>query len=248
VLYQLLPEFNTDAASAANPSDSESAGRASRAEPEEEGGRTGWIVVAAATSIFFVTLGLVYSFGVMQNELIARGVASSSTLGWISSVTVVQVSFLSIPCNKVVRWLGHRRTGLIGALLVGTGYTTTSWALHSVLALFVTQAIFGAGYAFVFWASNSIAAQYFHRRRALAIGIVYSGSGVGGAVLSIALSKLTNRVGLEWAVRIFGLAAFAVLIPASYALKPKAAHASSHATFLPYERVFCSGALTNAVS
>ena len=197
----------------------------------EDGGKTGWMVVAGASTMFFVTLGLVYSFGVMQDELVNRGVASSSTLGWVSSVTVVQNSLLSFPCNSVVRRFGNRRAGFIGALLVGTGYLSTSWTFHSVPALFIAQGIFGLGYAFIFWASNSIAAQYFTRRRALAVGIVYSGSGLGGAVMSIILSNINKTLGLEMGVRILGIIAYVTLIPASFTLKAK--HRPARTTFVP---------------
>lgn len=53
------------------------------------------------------------------------------------------------------------------------------------------------------------------------MGIVYAGSGVGGAVLSIGLSRLIGRVGLEWAIRIYGLLALFVLVPASFTLRQR---------------------------
>lgn len=92
----------------------------------------------------------------------------------------------------------------------------------TVPLLFLAQAVFGLGYAFTFWATNTLAASYFTKKRGLAIGIVYSGSGIGGAVFSIGLSHLIKRVGLEWAVRIWSFIAFGVLIPVSLILKPKA--------------------------
>lgn len=46
-----------------------------------EGGAEGWIVVAGCATMFFVVLGLLYSFGVIAAELTKRRLASSSTLG-----------------------------------------------------------------------------------------------------------------------------------------------------------------------
>lgn len=187
---------------------------------ETEGGALAWLTVAAASCVFFVSLGLIYSFGIMQDELIQRGFASASVLGWVSSVTVVQMPLLAIPCTKLVSWLGNQRAGLLGALLISAGYFATSWCFDSLALLFVAQSVFGAGYAVVFWSSSQIAASYFVRKRALATGIVYSASGLGGAAFSLSLRRLTFQVGLEWAVRIFGIIAFVLLVPASFALIP----------------------------
>lgn len=176
---------------------------------------------------------------------------SSSVLGWLSSTTVIFLPILAIPCNWCCERIGNRKTALIGALLTGSGYLWTSFVLDRIGLLFAAQSLFGMGYAvsakamlmpelrmynshslsqltlsphllqFTFWASNSLAAQYFVRKRGLAVGIVYAGSGVGGFVFSIGLSSLIESVGLEWGVRIWALIAFAVLIPTSWTLKPK---------------------------
>ncbi|PWN90577.1 MFS general substrate transporter [Acaromyces ingoldii] len=190
---------------------------------QQEGGLQGWTVVAGSTAIFFTTVGLVYCFGVLQSELISRHYSSSSTLGWVSSVTVVIAPLCSIPITALIRRTSNRTVGLMGAACTSVGYIATSFTFKNgnVPYLFLAQAIFGFGYALNFWASNSLAAQYFERKRGLAVGIVYAGSGVGGAVLSIGLSRLIRRVGLEWAVCIYGLMALLILVPASFTLRQR---------------------------
>ncbi|KDN35028.1 MFS general substrate transporter, partial [Tilletiaria anomala UBC 951] len=180
---------------------------------------------------FFVTLGLVYSFGVTQRVLIQRGFASASVLGWVSAITVVYSPLLAIPLQMLVLRWGNRITGQVGAILTGTGYIATSFCFSqqskgaSKLApLFLAQSLFGVGYAFVFWSCNSIAAQWFPARRVgLAIGIVYAGSGLGGAFFSILLSQLVERIGLENALRAYGALALGTLVPASAFLKTRQA-------------------------
>lgn len=53
--------------------------------------------------------------------------------------------------------------------------------------------------------------QFFNKKRAAALGIVISGSSIGGVVIPIALSKMLNgtTIGFSWAVRIIGF----VMIP-----------------------------------
>jgi hypothetical protein len=188
----------------------------------EEGGLWGWTVVVGSSIIFFVTLGLVYSFGVLQAELIARHYASASTLGWVSSTTVVITPLLAVPITTLIRQTSNRFVALLGGLCTGFGYIATSYTFSSsVVYLFLAQSLFGLGYAFNFWSCNSLAGEYFESKRALAVGIVYGGSGLGGAVFSIGLSKLIDRLGLEEGVRIAGILALAILVPASMTLRKK---------------------------
>lgn len=110
--------------------------------PFKEGGIQGWTVVAGSTTMFFVVLGLVYSFGVLQSELLHRGYASSSTLGWVSSTTTCLMPLLSIPITALIRCTSNRFVGLLGALCTGFGYIATSYTFDkSVSTLFCAQTL-----------------------------------------------------------------------------------------------------------
>ena len=50
---------------------------------------------------------------------------------------------------------------------------------------------------------------------------MYAGSGLGGAVFSIALSKMAARIGLEASLRIYGGFTFALLFPSTLLLKTR---------------------------
>ena len=129
---------------------------------------------------------------------------------------------LAVPITHLIRSTSNRFVAFLGALCTGFGYIATSYTFStSIVYLFLAQTLFGLGYAFNFWACNSLAGEYFRKKRGLAVGIVYGGSGLGGAVFSIGLSKLIDDVGLEWGVRIAGIIALALLIPASFTLRKK---------------------------
>ncbi len=196
------------------------------AEPEDaEPGLDGWLVVAASCVCFFVTLGLVYSWGVTQNTLVQRGFASSSVLGWVSSMSVIYLSLLAVPLQSAVLKFGNRAVAFVGALTAGAGYIATSFSFdpkRGLAPIFISQSVFGVGYAMIFWASNSLAAQWFPPRKVgLAVGIVFAGSGVGGAIASIALNRMVASIGLELSIRIYGIIALLTLVPASYFLRRK---------------------------
>lgn len=61
---------------------------------------------------------------------------------------------------------------------------------------------------------------WFKRKRGLATGIVYSGGGIGSAVIALSLEKLIDVAGLETALKSLGAAAWVICFVASYFLKP----------------------------
>lgn len=65
--------------------------------------------------------------------------------------------------------------------------------------------LFGATAVFGTSAAVPVASQHFTRRRALAIGIVASGSSAGGVCLPIMFSHLVPRLGFGWTLRIAAL-------------------------------------------
>lgn len=204
-----------------------------------EGSWAGWRVVICAALYFFFTLGLVYSFGIIQEDLISAGASDAATLGWISSLTIIPMPIFSIPFTKAVARFGNRSVAAAGAICTSVGYVclSTCWrptshpklplgdGVHEGLELRMGQmAVFaltlGIGYGLVFFSTSQIGVGYFKSRRGLAIGIVYSASGFGGALCAITLRALANRVGLAWSVRILGLTAGFIMLPLSFWLVP----------------------------
>ncbi len=210
-----------------------------------EGGWQGWRVVMCASLYFFFTLGLVYSFGIIQETLVSAGACDAATLGWISSLTIIPMPVFSIPFTKAVSRLGNRVVGAAGAVSVSVGYAclSFSWsptahpkhalgvgveqALELNMALMVVFALMvGIGYGMVFFSTSQIAVGYFKSKRGLVIGIVYSASGFGGACCAMLLRVMANRLGLAWAVRILGLGAGAAMLPLTWWLVPHHAERS----------------------
>jgi nitrate/nitrite transporter NarK len=76
-------------------------------------------------------------------------------------------------------------------------------------------------------ASGTLPSQYFAKKRGIANGLVFAGGGIGGAVLSVFMQALLNRVGVAWTFRILGFVTLAATIPAAMLLKERTRRASS---------------------
>ncbi|KAL3493998.1 major facilitator superfamily domain-containing protein [Aspergillus germanicus] len=181
--------------------------------------KQGWPVVAAGSSIFFVYLGLVYSYGIVQLHLAEARLASVSTLSFIGSVGAAMSPLTGMIVARIIRVMGYRATAFIGSIFLGLGEFTAGWSTKSVPAMFVTQGfLFGVGSSMLFLPAATLPSLWFKKRRGLATGIVYGGAGVGSAVIALTMEKLIATTGLETALKILGGAAWAICIPASYFL------------------------------
>lgn len=113
--------------------------------------KEGWPVVAAGSAIFFVFLGLIYSYGIVQLHLAEAHLASVSTLSFIGSVGAAMSPLTGMLVARVIRVVGYRYTAFLGGILLGLGEFTAGWATKSVPAMFVTQGfLFGVGAGLLF--------------------------------------------------------------------------------------------------
>ncbi|GAA5982515.1 hypothetical protein JCM10908_006679 [Rhodotorula pacifica] len=193
-------------------------------ESYPDAGLLAWTQVASAFALMFTTIGGAYSWGVLQDALVAQGLAPSSTLAFIGSTQVSLAAILAIPIGRLVGAFGPRRVAIAGSLFTGLGPVLAGSFTGNFGALLAFQGLmFGVGSALCFFSVATLPAQYFLRRRNLTTGLVFSGSGLGGAVLSIVTSQLLQRVSLAWTFRIIGLLMTAINLPAALALKARAA-------------------------
>lgn len=86
--------------------------------------------------------------------------------------------------------------------MLATSFTKPNQIWQQFLA---QSLLFGLTVAYGVQPALTVAGQYFHRRRALAMALVASGSSVGGVVLPIMFSKLIPQIGFPWAMRVGAL-------------------------------------------
>ena len=91
----------------------------------------------------------------------------------------------------------------LGICLQSTGLLGASWAVYSLVGLFLTQGIlFGLGVGFLFTSSIATISQWFSKKRSVANGIASAGSGVGGLCFTIGVNKAIEDLGVGWSFRL----------------------------------------------
>lgn len=163
-----------------------------------------------------------------QDALISLVGAIGSGLTWAGGIAI---SPMMARVNHV-QWLT-----VSGVVIMSIGLFLVSLSTR-VWHLFLTQTIlFGLGSSLFYFPIISIAPLYFDKNRGLAMGIILSGSGIGGLVYAPVLRTLLDRVGAQWTFRIMGMWNLALGIPIALAVKYRPGYRPQGRSRLSWELV-----------
>jgi MFS family permease len=174
----------------------------------------GWVVVASA----FVTMGIGINartaFSLLFPPILDE-------FGWERGLTAgaFAVGFIvSMPFSPWLGWLMDRRGAraviLLGVLMMGSGlalapFITRPWHLYLTLGFLVSGGSFCLGYT----GHALFLPNWFARKRGLAMGIAFSGVGIGSIVLLPWAQHLISTRGWRTACAGLAVVMFVALIP-----------------------------------
>ncbi|KAF3763283.1 MFS general substrate transporter [Cryphonectria parasitica EP155] len=168
-----------------------------------DGGMQAWSVVLGGFCGLFCTFGFVSCIGVFQEHYETGPLASysSSSVSWITSTEVWAMIFFGIVFGRVFDVYGPRWMLVVGSLVYIFGLMMTSLATQ-YYQFFLAQSICAAvASSAVFNACMTSVVSWFFKKRAVAFGIVVSGSSLSGFVMPIMIEKLIPQVGFPWTMR-----------------------------------------------
>ncbi|KAF2762425.1 monocarboxylate permease-like protein [Pseudovirgaria hyperparasitica] len=168
-----------------------------------DGGLQAWLVVVGGFCTIFASFGWINCIGIFQNYYQANLLShySSSAVAWIPSTESFMMFFWGPVVGKITDHYGPRVPILIGSFLHVFGLMMTSIS-REYYQIFLAQSVCSAiGCSFVFYPAMTACSTWFLRHRALAIGIMASGSSIGGVVLPIMVNRLVVQIGFGWTMR-----------------------------------------------
>ncbi|KAJ2160671.1 hypothetical protein GGF46_002102, partial [Coemansia sp. RSA 552] len=181
-------------------------------------GKFGWAVVMSGCFMLMFSMGCVNSYGTYQTYYHRYQFPEepTSNLAWVGTMQFAGMNFFGIPAGILCERFDTRLVSFVGGVIMAVALIIASFCDDAVWKLILTQGIvFSVGAALVFIPSTSIPAQWFIKRRALAVGVVVAGSGIGGLWLTPATQSMIDQLGTSWALRITGIIIFAVTSVAS---------------------------------
>lgn len=197
--------------------------RAAEADTDEfpEGGR-GWLVVAATFTLMGLSFGMASAYGEYQSYYLAHyPTTSQSILTLVGSLQPFIVYACAIPATLFIRRVGAQTAVAISGATLVFSLMMTSLS-KSIWQLALAQGVlFGLGSSISVFVSYTVPQQWFKKKRAAAIGIVASGSSIGGLLWPIALNRLFKNVGFPWANRIIGFIYIPFYVFAVLAIKTR---------------------------
>ncbi|KAK7017171.1 MFS general substrate transporter [Favolaschia claudopus] len=201
-----------------------------------EGGVRAWATVVGAFLIQFCGFGYTTSFGVYQDFYVRDYLShsSSSAISWIGSVNALLIISVGLFIGRLYD-RGHFRLLLYGGcFLQAFSLFMLSLARRQHLyQMFLTQGVgLGLGAGMVYIPSVAIVSHYFHKKRALAMAIVASGSSFGAIVHPIMLNHtLHNTLGFGSAVRASAGVVSGSLLLACLLMRPRLPPTQSNPQF-----------------
>ncbi|CAG7916277.1 unnamed protein product [Penicillium olsonii] len=199
-------------------------------------GLRAWTVVIGAWCCLFCAFGWVNAIGIFQeyyqnNQLSSY---SASSISWILSLEPFVLFAAGLVTGRLFDNYGPKWLLLVGTFLHVFGLMMTSISTE-YYQFFLAQGICSPlGASFVFSSALSCTATWFEKRRALAFGIVSSGSSLGGVVFPTMLSRLLPRIGFGWSLRISAFIILALLIIANMTVRSRIAPVLRKVTLTDY--------------
>ncbi|KAI0314511.1 major facilitator superfamily domain-containing protein [Amylostereum chailletii] len=189
-----------------------------------DGGLQAWASVAGGWLIMFAVFGYANAFGVFQDLYTRAGTASPSAVSWIGSVQVFLMVGMALPAGRLVD-AGYFRPLLCGGSALFAFFVFMLSLAHTdkYYQLFLAQGL-GVGFSggLLYLPAVAIQARHWKARRALAMGIVFSGSAIGGVLFPIMLNRLFHHSALSfgWSVRASAFLITALLALANVLMTP----------------------------
>ncbi|KAH8797941.1 major facilitator superfamily domain-containing protein [Xylogone sp. PMI_703] len=185
------------------------------------------LIVTASFLLIFTACGLVFSFGVYQ-ELYQKMAsspdtpftgASSAKIGLIGTLSV---SLMTMGGPLVVGWTklySPRSVVCLSGLVFGAANIFASFS-HRLWQFLLSQGVLvGVGACMAYIPAVTVVPTWFNKRRGLAMGIVISGSGVGGVCWAPALRAMNDKIGFRDTLRLTGSLSFLLIVGAALVLK-----------------------------
>ncbi|RYP47285.1 hypothetical protein DL768_006626 [Monosporascus sp. mg162] len=203
-----------------------------------DGGLEAWLVVFGGWCALFCTFGLVNCVGVFVEYYVNGPLASygASTVTWITSVQAALMTGGNVIFGRVFDNYGPRWLLLGGTVVYIFGLMMTSLSTEYYQIILSQGIVSSLGSSAVFNASMSCVMGWFFRRRAAALGVMVSGSSLGGVVLPIMMTRLIASLGFPWTMRIMAFMFLALLAVSCLTVKSRLPPRPKPVRFADYYR------------
>lgn len=169
-----------------------------------------WTIVAAAFSMLVVSGGMISAMGVFVKSIAVELGASRGAVSLAYSIHMLALGAGSFLFGALADRTGIRRLALLGGTVYGLSLILAAQS-RELWHLYLTYGILaGAGVGALWGPFAPLISRWFSSRKGLAVGIVYSGVGVGTLLMSPLATWIMAKAEWRTALLIFGIAALGI--------------------------------------
>ncbi len=182
-----------------------------------------WVIVAAAFSMMVISGGMIAALGVFVKPIAAELGASRGAVSLAYAIHMLAFGAACFVFGALADRTHVRRLALFGGSLYGLSLILAARS-RTLWHLYLTYGVLASTGSGALWGPFApVIAQWFAARRGLALGIVYSGAGVGTLLMSPMAAWIIGRAEWRTALLAFGVAALGVNSGASLFLADRPA-------------------------
>lgn len=164
----------------------------------------GWVVVISGMIILAVAVGIVHTFGVFFEPMLAEFKCTRSELSGVFSTYAIVHIFASIGLGYLADRFGIRAVVIICSPIAAislylTSILTTLWQLYLCWGF-----VFSIGISCAYVPITSTIPKWFRQKRGLAMGITVMGLGFGALIIPPLAGFLVSSYGWRYSYTILG--------------------------------------------
>ena len=180
----------------------------------------GWIVVGAGALMTCVGFGTMLSLAVFLQPISVDTGWSLSGVSAAATIDFLAMGFAAFFWGTLSDRFGTRIVVLSGAVLLGIGLIGASQATNLWQFQFFFGVLIGIAAGSFYAPMVAVASAWIEHRRSLAVALVSAGMGVSPLTIAPFASYLITTYDWRTAMLVIGIASWALLIPASFLVRP----------------------------
>ena len=177
-----------------------------------------WIFVALGF-LANVCMGSVYAYSVFRKPLEAHWGITATQSGLPFMIFLAVFALSMALAGRLVETWGPRRTGILGALLVGLGWVSARFSPNIWVLTFLYGVVAGAGVGVAYGCPIAVAGRWFPDRRGLAVGLTLAGFGASALIVAPIMNALIARFGPLNTFALLGIVFLVIMVLAALPMR-----------------------------
>ncbi|XP_031551469.1 monocarboxylate transporter 9-like [Actinia tenebrosa] len=161
-----------------------------------------WLVCVSGCLSLGLVFGMLQCYAVVMPVFMDHFKESREKTGWAGSIALGIIFFCLPLSTMVMTRLNIRYSAVLGILMCITSLVATSFTTNIIQVFFSYSILYGLGLSLLFNSCIFATTKYFHKRQAIAIGIVCSGTYIGVLSLGPIVQLLIDLYGFRTMYRI----------------------------------------------